>query len=220
MVRNIYKTIEFLEEQFNKSAYMSKNPKSKKYRLEHTMRVANIGKEIAKKEGLNEEALIIGCLLHDVSYINEFCSEEDWENHGRDSAKIAKKFLETLELSKELIDEVCYGIAIHVDDKSGFPGERTPLALSIADSDNIDRYDVFRIYENLNYILFAEMSYQEKVEHVAKVLEKLNKYINIKLATKAATDMWIDKITFQIQFFERLEFQLKSSFLEIFESVK
>jgi uncharacterized protein len=199
------------QEQFDKSAYMAKNQKSKKYRLEHSMRVANIGKEIAKKEGLNEEALIIGGLLHDISYIIEFCSEEDWENHGRASARIAEQFLETLELSKEQIDEICYGIAIHVDDKSDSPGERTPLALSIADSDNIDRFDVFRIYENLDNILFAEMPYQEQIEYVAKVLEKLNRYNNIKLATKAATDMWIDKITFQIQFFERLEFQLKSS---------
>ena len=37
------------------------------YRLAHSYRVANIGKEIAKKEGLNVEDLMIACLLHDVS---------------------------------------------------------------------------------------------------------------------------------------------------------
>ena len=35
------------------------------YRLAHSYRVANIGKEIAKKEGLNVEDLMIACLLHD-----------------------------------------------------------------------------------------------------------------------------------------------------------
>ena len=37
------------------------------YRLAHSYRVANIGKEIAEKEGLNVEDLMIACLLHDVS---------------------------------------------------------------------------------------------------------------------------------------------------------
>ena len=37
------------------------------YRLAHSYRVTNIGKEIAKKEGLNVEDLMIACLLHDVS---------------------------------------------------------------------------------------------------------------------------------------------------------
>jgi uncharacterized protein len=101
--------------------------------------------------------------------------------------------------------------AIHVNDKSDFSGERTPLALSIGDSDNIDRYDVYRIHENLKYILFTELPYQEQLEHVIKVLDKLYKYNRIELETKAATDMWIDKITFQIQFYERMKSQLKSS---------
>ena len=42
------------------------------YRLAHSYRVANIGKEIAEKEGLNVENLIIACLLHDVSYCTPF----------------------------------------------------------------------------------------------------------------------------------------------------
>lgn len=192
---------------------MSENKNAKKYRLEHTMGVANIGREIARKEGLNEETLIIGCLFHDISYIDEFKSEEDWLNHGRISARIARPFLETLELSKEQIDEICYGIAIHVDDKSDFPGERTKLALSIGDSDNIDRFDVFRIYENLQSNLFSELAHEKQIEYVLKTLEKLNKYQSIELATKTATDMWVDKITYQIRFFERLKFQLESSVL-------
>lgn len=211
MEKNISKTIDFLKEQFDSSAYMSKNPKSKKYRLEHTMRIANIGKEIARKEGLNEESLIIGCLLHDISYRDDFHSEKDWLDHGRNAAKIARPFLETLELSNEQVDEICYGIAIHVDDESDFPGERTPLAKSIGDCDNIDRFDAFRIYENLEYKSFSELPYKEQMEYVIGVLGKLHKYMDMQFATKTATDMWIDKITFQIQFYERLKSQLESS---------
>lgn len=49
------------------------------YRLAHSYRVANIGKEIAEKEGLNVEDLMIACLLHDVS---------DFE-HLKDQLKIS-----------------------------------------------------------------------------------------------------------------------------------
>lgn len=211
MEGNIERTIKFLEEQFNNSEYMSKNPKSKKYRFEHSIRVANIGKEIARKEGLDEESLIIACLLHDISYRGEFNSEDDWLNHGRNSAKIARPFLETLELEDEQIDEICYGIAIHVDDESDFPGEKTPFAQSIGDSDNIDRFDAFRIYENLEYRSFSSLPYEEQIDDVIRVLERLNKYKNMKFATKAATDMWLDRIIFQIDFYERLKSQLETS---------
>ncbi|MDR7856658.1 HD domain-containing protein [Tissierella sp.] len=209
---NIIKTIDFIKEQFNMSEYMSRNPKDKKYRLEHTIRIANIGKEIAMKESLNEESLIIGCLLHDISYIDEFRTEKDWLDHGRNAAKIARPFLETLELSSGQVDEICYGIAIHVDDESDFTGERTALAKSIGDCDNIDRFDAFRIYEGLEYKSFSGLSYEEQMEYVAVVLEKLNKYKDMELATKTGTDMWVDKITFQTQFFERLRSQLESSY--------
>ncbi len=49
------------------------------YRLAHSYRVTNIGKKIAKKEGLNVEDLMIACLLHDVS---------DFE-HLKDQLKIS-----------------------------------------------------------------------------------------------------------------------------------
>lgn len=211
MNTNVTKAIEFLKEQFEKSDYMSKNEKSKQYRFEHTMRVANIGKEIALQEGLDEEALVLGCILHDISYMEDFNTEEDWLNHGRNAAKISRPFLESLGLKKEKIDEICFGIAIHVDDEADFPGERSPLAVSIGDCDNIDRFDVYRIYENMQNASFSSMSCQEQFDYVDKVLTKLDKYLNMKMATKTATSMWVDKISFQIQFYERLKSQLEWS---------
>ena len=211
MGANIRKTIEFLREQFDKSEYMLKNLAFKKYRVEHSIRIANIGKEIAIKEGLDGEALIIGCLLHDISYINEFASDEDHRNHGRNSAKIARPFLETLELSYEQVSEICYGIAIHVDNESGFLGKRTILAESIGDCDNIDRFDAFRIYDNLEYKSFSKLPYEDQVELVLGTLEKLNRYKEMNFATTTATEMWREKINFQIEFYKRLKSQLESS---------
>ena len=121
----------------------------KNYRLEHSFRVANIAKEIAKKEGLDLEGLVIAGLLHDISYSETFKNENDWKNHGRKSAQIAKPFLEGLGMNSNRIQEICYGIAIHVDDEADFEGMKTPFSISVGDADNIDRFDVYRIYETL-----------------------------------------------------------------------
>ena len=208
--QNINKTIEFLKDQYEKSEYYKSNKIDKDYRLEHTLRVTNIGIEIAKKENLDVEALALGCILHDVSYMNNFNSEEDWLNHGRSSAQIARPYLEALGLAQGKIDEICYGIAIHVDDKADFEGERTPLAISIGDADNIDRFDSYRVYETLQHVKFNEKELHEKIEYVERNLEKLNKYMNMELGTGTAKIMWKDKIGFQILFFRRLEKQLKN----------
>ena len=211
MAQNISRTVDFLRQQFDQSEYMSKNPADKKYRLEHTMRVANIGRQIAKGEGLDEEALLIGCLLHDLSYVGTFTSDDDWLNHGRNAAKMARPFLETLDLSQEKVEEICYGIAIHVDDEADFPGERSPLALSIGDCDNIDRFDAYRIHETLKNRAFTDLSFDEQVEYVTNVLERLNKYIDMQMGTKTATTLWKERIAFQIEFFNRLQAQLEAS---------
>lgn len=175
------------------------------------MRVANIGKIIAENEGLDVETLTIGCLLHDISYVNTFDTEEDWLNHGRNAAKIARPFLETLQFSESRVNEICYGIAIHVDDKSDFRGEATALAVSIGDCDNIDRFDVFRIYENLENKSFSKLPYQEQLEYILKYIDGLNRLKDMKMATTIAKKMWVDKINFQIEFYERMKAQFEYS---------
>lgn len=47
--------------------YLVKAQDYLKLKIKDTYRVTNIGKEIAKKEGLNVEDLMIACLLHEVS---------------------------------------------------------------------------------------------------------------------------------------------------------
>ena len=211
MNTNIEKAISFLKEQFDKSDYMSKNESSKNYRIEYTLRVANIGKQIALKEGFEVEAMVLGCILHDISYMLDFNNEDDWLNHGRNAAKIARPFLESLNLEKSKIDEICYGIAIHVDDKADFNGERTPFAITIGDCDNIDRFDVYRIYENLQGKKFDILPLDEKLTYVTGAIEKLNKYLKIELGTKTAKEMWVEKVSYQLDFFEKMKKQLDLS---------
>ena len=207
----IQKTEEFLKAKLQESTYFTENPAAGEYRLQHSYRVANIGKEIAEKEGFDVTEMVIAGLLHDVSYCVDFKEETDWLNHGRNAAKIARPFLEELGLKKERIDDICYSIAIHVDDKADFEGERTPFAETIGDADNIDRFDVYRIYETLEKNKFRELSYEEKTEKVATTLERLHKYEEMKLGTKTAEEIWKQRIAYYISFYEKLQSQLKNS---------
>ena len=211
MVNNIEKTKAFLRQKFDESPYFLEHPEAKAYRLEHTMRVANLGERIAQAEGLDVEALVIACLLHDVSYCEEFKNREDKLNHGRRSAAIARPFLESLNLEPERIGEICYGIAIHVDDQADFEGERTLLALSVSDADNLDRFDAYRIYMDLEFKAFSKMPLHEKKETVTSVLEKLEKYLKMAFGTDFATQLWIERITFYQTFYQKLLAQLECS---------
>ena len=67
---NIRKSLDFLKETLAGGKYMQDNPYEHFYRYEHTTRVAAFGREIARAESLDEEALVIGCILHDVTSAN------------------------------------------------------------------------------------------------------------------------------------------------------
>ncbi len=202
---------EFLKRKFEESEYFSDKKSEKDYRFEHSVRVANIGKEVAEKEGMDSDAMVIACLLHDISYINEFKTREEARNHGRYSARIARPFLEEIGMEPEVIEDICYGIAIHVDDEADFPGERTVFAQTVGDADNIDRFDAYRIFENLKWVKYDEMSLFEKREHCEKVLARLESYKSLDFATETGKDMWLQKLDYQIEFYKKLLLQVQNS---------
>ena len=206
----IAKTETFLKQKFDSAIYLNQHPDAKVYRLEHSYRVANIAREIAQAEGFDETELVIACLLHDVSYCEEF-GENGWREHGRRAARIARPFLSELGLAEDRIRDICYGIAIHVDDESGFPGERTPFALTVGDADNIDRFDVYRIHETLSGDGFLEMAFGEKLQYGRKRLARLRELIDLPMGTKTAQALWSARLSFYISFFEKLVRQLECS---------
>jgi len=206
----IEKAEALLKQQFDESDYLNEHPDSKAYRIEHTYRVANIGREIARNEAFDETEMVIACLLHDISYCEVF-GENGWLEHGRRAACIARPFLAELGLTEERINEICYGIAIHVDDKADFAGERTPFALSIGDADNIDRFDVYRIHETLDNDGFLGMAFEQKLQYCQKRLTRLRELIGMQMGTKTAEKMWRSRLSFYISFYEKLERQLEYS---------
>ena len=206
----VNETEKFLKQKFDAAIYLNNHPEDKAYRIEHSYRVANIGRVIAKREGFDETEMVIACLLHDIAYCEEF-GENGWKEHGRRSAQIARPFLKELGIPEERIHDICYGIAIHVDEKADFPGENTPFALSVGDADNIDRFDAYRIHETLSRDSFLEMSMEEKSEYLEKRLSRLRELKKVPFGTKTADALWQDRLDFNILFFQRLAEQLEQS---------
>ena len=208
----IRKTEAFLKDKFNHATEFEQPDIA--YRIEHTYRVANIGREIAVKEGFDETEMVIACLLHDVSYCEATGEGRFWpavREHGRRSAQIARPFLEGLGLPKGRIEDICYGIAIHADGKADFPGENTPFALSVGDADCIDRFDAYRIHETLKNDAFLEKPFAEKREYVEKRISGLQRLREEPVGTKTAGEMWKAKIDFYMEFYQKLAEQLRLS---------
>ncbi len=207
----IEKSETFLKDTFAASAYMQSHTADCAYRLEHSYRVANIAKTIARQEGMNETYAVIAGLLHDIAYCEEWKSEDEWKNHGRHSAAIARPFLESLDLSADAVNDICYGIAIHVDDKADFEWTRTPFCETVGDADNIDRFDAYRIYEGLQNKQFSEMSLKGKKECVASVLGQIERLKEMPLGTQTAKDLWLERLDYYASFYRKLEAQLENS---------
>ena len=205
-------TAKFLKDELSKMIELFPEEKRAiEYRYEHSLRVASIALDIAKKEGLDEDRCYIGALLHDLGYSVPYDNPKEYVNHGRIGAKLARPFLESLGYSEEEVNEICYGIAIHVDDKADFEGKRTALAVTIGDADNIDRFDAFRIYDRLTWVDYKNLSLEKQKEHVDTALKSLNQYLDYECATRTATLMWKEKISFQLEFYNRLKKQIENS---------
>ena len=207
----IAKTETFLKDTFAQSSATERDASAVAYRIEHSYRVANIGRAIAQQEGFDETAMVIGCLLHDVAYCRELTTPEEQRSHGRLSARIARPFLIEMGLDREVVEDICYGIAIHVDDVADFEGKRTAFAETISDADNIDRFDAYRLYEGLLYAKFHEMTLQEKRERVNSMRKQLQSLKEYHMATPTAQQLWEDRLNYAITFYQKLDAQLQTS---------
>ena len=194
----------FLKDKLQSGSYMKKHPDALAYRVEHSYRVANIGRTIASREGFDPTEMTVACLLHDVAYCEDFDPEAGWSNHGRRSAHIARPFLARLGFAPERVDDMCYGIAIHVDDRADFSGVRTPFAETISDADNIDRFDAYRIYEGLERQNFSRLPLPEKRAHVENTLAQLSRLRELPLATQTAKALWQERMDGYEAFYRRL----------------
>ena len=128
-------------------AEMSQNDSSHDWN--HIERVRNLALHIAKKEGLDQESLLVvelAALLHDL---------KDWKYSGSETAGVqaTNDFLINKGVAKHIIDEVCYvvgnvGFSKEIGGKSG---EIRPTLGAVQDADRLDAIGAIGIGRCLTY---------------------------------------------------------------------
>ncbi len=127
------------------------------------------------------------------------------------SARLARPFLEQLDLGPERVQEICYGIAIHVDGKADFPGENTAFALSIGDADDVDRFDAYRIYDAMEYADFRNLKIEDKRKWLQGKLDWIRWRLGEKSGTETAGQMIAQRLQYQRQYYEKVLEQMERS---------
>lgn len=112
-----------------------KNAKSS-HDLDHTLRVLNIAKHIAKKEKANLEIVELAVLLHDIGREQEFIDKTIC--HAKYGAKLAEKILNKYNYDKENIKQVVYCIKSHRFRENSKENLKTIEAKVLFDADKID----------------------------------------------------------------------------------
>lgn len=88
------------------------------------------------------------------------------------------------------------------------------LALSIGEADNIDRFDAYRIYESLQYNKYSEKKLEEKRAFVEEYLHRLGELRKVSTASETGQRMWLAKLDFQEEFYNKLLEQIKNSSID------
>ena len=79
------------------------------------------------------------------------------------------------------------------------------------EADNIDRVGAYRLYETLEAVQFSKQPLEVQIQYVDSMLQTLNEYASYECTTKTAQALWLDRIQFQMNYYERLKDQLKIS---------
>lgn len=185
-------------------------PQAGAYRYHHTLRVASLGHQIAQTERLDQEALTLACLLHDIGYVR--CkTQADFDDHGRLSAEVAREYLTERGYDPEKIETICFGIRIHTLADSQVPRQPTPLEQSVSDADNIDRFDAYRLYEGFSWEKPETKAPAELLACAQKRIVRYTQYLEMPFGTKTAAGLWQDRLGFCIAFFRRLQAQMEAT---------
>ena len=210
----IQKAKQFLFDVFADCEGFKDDPDGKRYRFQHSMRVANIARIIAENENLDTEALMIASILHDIGYCKPFSETHEWKHHGLVSAEVSLTFLTQLGFSGQLLDDMLTGISGH---DTGEPPEGksfNAFSGSIMDADIIDHQDVYRIYECMSDAHFENLSDEDRLLYIKEMQEEIDGEEEHPFFTKTGQKLFNDKIAYKREFFRRLTDQLSISELK------
>lgn len=171
------------------------------YRWLHTLRVTNIGYQLATSEGADVELVMAGCLLHDIATLRPE-NPEDIYDHGRVGAQLIRPHLPALGYSAAETDNICYSVAAHADGKAGYEYADTLESKVVSDADNIDRFDAYRLLE------FCTPHMDDFEKLVSAVRERLARLENYRgrrvMETESGHVRFNQKLDMQIHFYKAL----------------
>ena len=177
------------------------------YRYTHSLRVAAIGRQIAREEGLDEQMLVLGCLLHDIGYVA--CkSKLDYADHGLKSSEIAAEFLREQGYDAVKAESICYGIRIHTQEDSERLRPATALEDSVSDADNIDRFDAWRFSRSLSWDGLDKLTVGQMRNLSVTRCQRMAQLRMLRFATDTGRKLWNEKIDLWDQFYSRLGEQM------------
>jgi hypothetical protein len=207
----IEKTAEFVKEYlWNAAATRTDTNFDPRYRWNHTLRVTNIGVQIARAENATLEHVVLGCLLHDIALFDD---PVDYGDHGRLGAQISRPFLTELGLPTEDVEAICYAVAVHVDDKADFEHPETLESKIVSDADNIDRFDAYRL------LLFCRGELDDLDALVEKLRPRIKTLENYRarqiMGTPTGNKLFNEKLDRQIEVFKAVVAQKENSVLPI-----
>jgi len=207
--KRLAKIAEFVQTRLNRMAQEYPSEQHDPiYRWEHTQRVANYGRVLAEAEGADPEIVIAACLLHDVAH---FECDDNYKDHGRRGAQIARPLLKELGYTPQQIDNICFSVATHVDGEADFEHEKTIEARCVSDADNIDRFGAYRI---LQWCVPEMNEFPRLIENLTQRIDRLQDYRSRALLLETVTGDRIFKqhLDRQIEFFQALirEYEITS----------
>lgn len=168
------------------------------YRWQHTMRVSQYGLQLAREEHADPELCVSACLLHDLA---RFEVRDHGVEHGREGARQARPLLKELGYSPAEVENICFSVAVHVDDRADFEHPMTIEAQVVNDADNIDRFSAYRILASFDK---SRPDYDKMIYYAEKRLVTLNKYRhNSIMATPSGNALFNKQLDLQILFIER-----------------
>ncbi|MBI5934465.1 MAG: HD domain-containing protein [Chloroflexi bacterium] len=171
------------------------------YRWNHTLRVAQYGRQVAETEGADVELCLAACLLHDIAKFDGD-GNADGIDHGRAAARIIRPFLREIGYSAKQVENICYSVAVHVDGKADFEHPTTIEADIVSDADNIDRFGAYRLLQRYERDIH---DWEKLTGEIEKRLATLRKYREEQiLETRAGNKLFNRQLDFQIEFHERI----------------
>ena len=181
------------------------------YRWRHTLRVANIGYQLALAEKASLDLCVAGCLLHDIASFRPE-DPQDLYSHGRVGAQLIRPELPDLGYSPEEVDNICYSVAVHADGMAGYNFPHTIEAKVVSDADNIDRFDAYRLLE---YCQPHMHDFEKLVAAASQRLTRLETYRGQRIMeTDHGHKLFNQKLDMQIMVYKALIEQHRISSLD------